>query len=287
MRVITPGFVTNHEIDGLLGGGHSGERHRQRLQEQGRLPEPRWLRRIDRFRVAVYPVFALAGLLDSLALAEDARERLSAASSAVLGSAAYDELAEALGNSIRYIRSVRGSALWELGAITRQLGELAEPALAEWEAVVREAAESLAAWGVLVSAEFGRVEEEGPVYAVSLSDGPREQFNRSCVAAGLHKGSQVGVEHVRVRGQGLDFVMPALQLHAAVTAPELDWSGVSSADWEEALTRTQRAAATASFDADYWNEGSPDSDNSPELRLPADVPSGREAARRLLAARGE
>jgi hypothetical protein len=285
MSIITPAFVTNHEIDALLGGGKSGERRRQRLQKQGRLPAPQWLRRIDRFRVAVYPVFTLAGLLDVMSEADDARERLAAVSASVLRSSAYELLAEALRESARALLAEREFPGWEFGAVAKRLAELSEPVVADWEAVVHEATERLSPWGVLLSADFGSIEEEGNVYVVSLANRPAERFNRPYVAAGLHRGSSVGVEHVRVRGQALDFVMPALELHTTTAVPELDWSEVSASDWEEIFTGAQEAAATASFDRGYWDE--PDlASSSSQFNLPAEVPSGREAARQLLTAQG-
>jgi hypothetical protein len=286
MSIIAPPFVTNHEIDAFLGGGSTGKRHRQRLQKNGSLPAPQWLGRIDRFRVGVYPAFALAGLVDTIADLPDAQQRLSRLSTRVLTSAAFRDLSEAVAQSARDVVGEHGVDEWEFGAVVRRLSDLATPAIEEWDDIVHEAAEGLAQWGIRLSHEFGSIESKaGGMYVVSLAEERQERFAPACVVAGLPRGSRVAVKHVGVMGRGLDYVIPTLETRSSTAATaDLDWSNVTDEAWADSLRATRADAQRFSFGADYWQDDA-SSGADTDYAMPPSLVSGREAAARLLTAR--
>ena len=285
---LAPAFVTHREIEGFLGGGAGGKRQRQRLQHRELLPEPFWLPRVDRTRIAIYPAFALAGLVNALAAAPDVKQRVRKQSTKVFDSAAFRELNEALQASAREV--LRAQQQWRFDAFVQYLGEIAEPVVVEWDAVVREAADALTPWGVTVSSEAGCVERRsGNTYFVLLSGERTERFSAERVAVPqMHKGSAVTVEHVRVMGDGLDVVMPALKTREPETtsAPDL-WDGITEQDWDDVLTAASAQADDFAFAHDYWRDDVATATPVSGFRLPLNPPSGREAAAQLLAQRAK
>lgn len=282
MSQVGPAFVTHHEIEAFLGGGASAKRQRQRLQDGRRLPEPHWLPRVDRFRTGVYPIFALAGLLDDLAHVPEAGRQISTLSTKVFGSAAFRDLSEALVEAVR--TAIAGPAAWRFDQALEQLAGSAGPALLAWGAVVADAHAQLETWGVRLSEEYGSVEgRAGGVYVVALEQ-RTDRFPALRVAAPLEQGRAVAVEHVSVIGSALDFVMPAVEIEQAPTdAEELDWSEVSDADWSAALSRARAHEGELSFDRGYWREDEPaELERGPFAAI--DATSGRRAAADLLAA---
>ncbi len=284
---LAPPFITHHELEAFLGGGAGGKRRRQRLQERELLPEAFWLPRIDRVRVAVYPTFALAGLVDALTGAPRAKERLRKLGQRVFSAAVFEEVSEAMNASVRDVVG-QGTGRWRFDVITQRMTDLAEPALLEWDAVVQEAVEELSRWGVTISHELGSVERRSEgVYVVSLGNGRLERFSPARVVAELHKGSAVAVEHIRVMGDGLDVVTPALQTretHAPGNAAELDWSEVTEKVWDEVVQAAASRASDCPFANDYWED---DGTRTADARfhVPPDALSGRKAAANLLATR--
>jgi hypothetical protein len=284
---LAPTFVTHHEIESFLGGGQRGKRHRQRLQARQQLPEPVWLSRIDRLRVGVYPAFALAGLVNALAGAPEAKQRLRQLSAKVFGSAAFYDLNDALETCVREV--LRTQQQWRFDSVIQRLGEIAEPAVVEWDTVVREAVEALTPWGISFSYELGCIERRsGRTYVVSLGNDRVERFSHERVAAPeMRKGCAVAVEHVRVLGDGLDVVLPALKTpETEPEAPDL-WESVTHEDWDAVLTTASARAEDFSFAADYWRDEAPVVESSPTFRLPLNAVSGREAAAKLLAQRAQ
>lgn len=284
---LAPPFITHHELETFLGGGAGGKRRRQRLQERELLPEAFWLPRIDRFRIAVYPAFALAGLLDALTAAPHARERLRDLGQKVFSAAIFEDVSEAMSASVREVVG-QGAGRWRLDAIAQRMTDLAEPALLEWDAVVQEAVEELSSWGVTISHELGSIERRsGGVYVVSLENERQERFSPARVVAGLHEGSAVAVEHVRVMGDGVDVVMPALQTHESHTTGKvarLDWSDVTEDAWDEVVQAAAARASDCSFANEYWED---DGNRTADARfqVPSGAISGRKAAANLLATR--
>lgn len=92
------------------------------------------LRRHD---LVVYPIFALAGLLDDLAHVPEAGRQISTLSTKVFGSAAFRDLSEALVEAVR--TAIAGLAAWRFDQALEQLAGSAGPALLAWGAVVADA----------------------------------------------------------------------------------------------------------------------------------------------------
>jgi len=285
MAQALPAFVTHHEIETFLGGGPRAQRQRQRLQQAHRLPAPHWLPRVDRIRTGVYPMFAVAGLLDGVLQAPRALERIERLTAKVFASAAFQDLAAGLQQSVAEVVHAQRLPVWRFDTVVQRLADLAEPAVLEWGAVVSDAEDELAEWGVRFSSEFGRVDRRSAdMYVIALTE-RKERFSSNRVAAPMHKGSAVAVEHVTVMGTGMDFVMPALETHATLTeSPGLDWSAVTDGDWSETLLDTQRRAQAFSFDAAYWDSDRPREAVATSFSL-AGAASGRRAAAELLAHR--
>lgn len=283
MSQAPPAFITHHEIETFLGGGKGAKRQRQRLQEDHRLPEPHWLARVDRFRTGIYPTFALAGLIDAVVQAPRALDRMQRLSAKVFASVAFRELTVALHQSITEVLHAQGPDGWRFDTVVQRLGALAEPVVLEWDGLVGEAEDQLVQWGIRFSSEFGSVERRSAdMYVIALAE-RKERFSANRVAAPMHKGSAVAVEHVMVMGTGMDFVMPAVATHTTVAeSAQLDWSAVTESDWNDALIAAERRAQAFSFDADYWAN---DAQGTARPGLLAGAPSGRQAALELLASR--
>jgi hypothetical protein len=199
-----PSFVTNHELDLFLGGGAAGQRQRLRLQKSGLLPAPMNIGRVKRFNIAVFPRFALAGLVRELATIPRATDEMAKVAASVFASPTFEELREALRET------ARGLDTWDFDYLVRGVADHAPDAVGEWALTVAEAEHELAdRFNILLATETGVITKTiGDAHLVALDGGGVEQVPSLRVVAVAEKGRAVALERVRVKAQELDYVMP-------------------------------------------------------------------------------
>jgi hypothetical protein len=271
-------------METFLGGGKKAKRQLQRLRKERRLPEPYWLPRLDRQRTAIYPIFALAGLIGGRTVSSDLWDRVSQLRNEVFASAAFHEMTEAFLRAVADLRYELGPFVWHFDAALCRLGETAGPAVAEWGSIVEEAEGQLENWGVRFSSELGSVESTPDQECVVAVAEHREHFPLNRVASPVPSGGVVAIQHVVVLDRGMDFVLPTIDMNLASGGPELDWSAVTFDEWESAISTPNENARSYSFERSYWEDGTaPESSGAPFSF--AGIPSGREAAERLLRSR--
>jgi hypothetical protein len=199
-----PSFLTNHELDRFLGGGDAGQRQRQRLRHDHLLPMPAELGKIRRFNVALFPRFALAGLVRDLARIPDATQTMAAVSQRALGSKSFVEVSAAVRESARALSE------WSFDALVEGVVERAADAVQEWDEVVGSAEGELTErLGISFIIEVGvikRVLDE--ICMVSLATGRVERVPCTRVAAGVQKGHAVALARVNVLSKEMGYVMP-------------------------------------------------------------------------------
>lgn len=207
MKTIAPTFITNREVDLFLGGGERGQRQRQRLRHGNMLPMPAELGRVQRFNIAVFPRFALAGLMKELSGLTGATACLAVLSRDAFRVAAFSQLAEA----VRASAQKMDSNSWRFDLLVDEVGERAEAAVAEWDACIHAAETELQErFDIGFSTEFGVVESvTSAICIVSLSAGGIRRFPLGRMAAPMEKGRAVAIESVRMMGNEMNFVMPS------------------------------------------------------------------------------
>ncbi|HEY5342361.1 MAG TPA: hypothetical protein VIJ66_01730 [Solirubrobacteraceae bacterium] len=199
-----PGFLTNHELDLFLGGGTAGQRQRLRLRKDQLLPEPAELGRVRQFNIALFPRFALAGLVRELASISQASETMGVLTARVLRCAAFEEVSMA-------VRESAGSlGVWSFDALIQGVLERAEDAVREWDEVVQRAEVELAErLRISFSTELGVIERvANDVCVVSLDSGGVERVPSIRVAAVAEIGRAVALERVNVLAKEIGYVMP-------------------------------------------------------------------------------
>lgn len=201
----TPPFLTNREIDTFLGGGAAGTRHRQRLHQDGVLPEAKNLGRVQQFNLLIYPRFALAALLDEFRELPKAERTIAMLHRRAFRSSAFREVS----NALRMAAGELGA--WRFDELVERTGLFAEDALMTWNEVVEEAESHLhERFNIGFSSDLGIVQDLRPgICVVSFEDGA-ERFPRNRLAAPLEKGHAVAVERVKVMGSEQDFLMPSM-----------------------------------------------------------------------------
>lgn len=205
MSIFSPTFITNREVDHFLGGGERGPRKRQRLRNDNQLPVPAQIGRVRRFNIALFPRFALVGLVGGLS-------RLPGASDAVMR---FSQRAFELGAFAHLADAVRASASemddWRFDVLLSQVAHRAEPALREWSNCIASYESELEReFGIGFETVPGTIERvESGLCVVLLQDGVVERFVPDRVAVPVVKGCPVAIERVRVAGSEMGFVMPA------------------------------------------------------------------------------
>lgn len=248
--VATPGFLTNRELDRL-----SRRRTRERWQAKGLLGEPLWAR-ADRRKVALYPELVLTRFVIGVSgepEEEGVLARVGACVDGLARSAAFEAVADAVALVMR-----RGTEI-DLRTLAAGAAEAAPGALEEYHGLLLAATEELAADGVVLAPELGRVVSIGRTGCVlALGEIERSYPLRDAVSD-LIVGERIVVDHVGVLGRERDFLVPALgeetttRTTEGVAMTELDWSEVSEADWEGAIVAA-RASAAQHDDTDYWQD---------------------------------
>jgi hypothetical protein len=205
MQTLSPAFVTNREVDLFLGGGERGPRKRQRLRNAMLLPWPAELGRVRRHNIAVFPRFALVGLMNEFGQLPGAAQCLRALTQSAFGMAAFTQLAEAV------LSSAREMDTWRFDLLVDNVLERAEPAVYQWNACVDAAERELQArYDIGFSTALGAVERAASgICVVSLDAGGTERFPLERVAIPVEKGRAVAIERVRVMGTEMNFVMPS------------------------------------------------------------------------------
>jgi hypothetical protein len=205
MDASAPTFITNRELDLFLGGGERGPRKRQRLRRENRLPHPADIGRVNRINVAIFPRFALAGLVGDLTRLNGASECLTALTQQAFALRVFSQLADAV------LVSVRAMDGWRFDQLVDDVGERAQPAVAEWNAAISAAESELhQRFGIVFSTAFGVVEHiNSGICVVSLTEGGSQTFEADRVAAPVEKGRAVAIERVRVMDSETNFVLPS------------------------------------------------------------------------------
>lgn len=205
MRITLPTFITNREVDLFLGGGERGPRKRLRLRDEKLLPRPAELGRVRRYNIAVFPRFALVGMMPGLGQLSGAAQCLGSLTQRAFGLGAFSQVADAVRASAREMDS------WRFDLLVDNVMERAEPAVAEWSACVDAAERELhERFDIGFSTALGVVERVASgIYLVSLEEGGTQRFPAERMAAPVEKGRAVAIERVRVMGNALDFVMPS------------------------------------------------------------------------------
>ncbi len=234
----SPGFLTNHELDRFLGGGDAGQRQRQRLRHDHLLPVPAQLGKVRRFNVALFPRFALAGLIRDLARIPDATDVMAAVTARTLDSAPLAELSAAVRESARAL------TVWSFDALVEGVVERAPQAVQEWDEVVSSAERDLTArLGILFISELGVIDRVmNDICRVSLASGRVELVPSGRVAAAAREGHAVVLERVNVLSKEMGYVMP---LEAAPDKDELalaSWFAQMAAPESEGVAAEQHVS---------------------------------------------
>jgi len=200
-----PTFLTHRELDLFLGGGERGPKKRQRLRRETLLPDPADLGRVKRINIAMFPRFALAGLVGDLTRLDGAPECLSDLTRQALGLRVFSQLTKAV------LVSVRAMDGWRFDQLIDDVGELAQPAVAEWNACINAAESELhQRFGIAFSTACGVIERvNSGICVVSLAEGGSQTFDADRVAAPVDKGRAVAIERVRVMDSEMNFVLPS------------------------------------------------------------------------------
>jgi hypothetical protein len=162
-----PTFLTHRELDLFLGGGERGPKKRQRLRRENLLPDPADLGRVKRINIAMFPRFALAGLVGDLTRLDGAPECLSDLTRQALGLRVFSQLTKAV------LVSVRAMDGWRFDQLIDDVGDLAQPAVAEWNACINAAESELQQrFGIAFSTACGVIERvNSGICVVSLAEG--------------------------------------------------------------------------------------------------------------------
>jgi len=205
MDTAAPTFITNRELDVFLGGGERGPRKRQRLHREHLLPDPMQIGRVNRINIAMFPRFALAGLVGDLTRLDGAPECLTALTRQAFALGMFGQLADAVRLSARAMDA------WRFDQLVDEVAERAQPAVAEWNAAVSAAEHELhQRFGIAFSTAFGVVQRvNSGLCIVSLTEGGSQSFPADRVAAPVEKGRAVAIERVRVMDSEMNFVMPS------------------------------------------------------------------------------
>jgi hypothetical protein len=205
MDVAAPTFITSRELDVFLGGGERGPKKRQRLHREHLLPDPARIGRVNRINIAMFPRFALAGLVGDLTRLTGAPECLTTLTRHAFDLGLFSQLADAV------LVSAKAMDAWRFDQLVEDVVEHAQPAVAEWNAAVSAAEHELhQRFGITFSTAFGVVERvNSGLCIVSLTEGGSETFDADRVAAPVEKGRAVAIERVRVMDSEMNFVMPS------------------------------------------------------------------------------
>jgi hypothetical protein len=206
MDTAAPTFITTRELDVFLGGGERGPKKRQRLSREHLLPSPAQLGRVNRINIAMFPRFALAGLVGDLKRLNDATECLTALTERTFRVALFSQLADAVRLSVKDMDEG-----WRFDRLVADVVEHAQPAMAEWNSAVSNAEHELhQRFGITFSTAFGVVERvSSGLCIVTLADGGSETFDADRMATPVEKGRAVAIERVRVMDNEMNFLMPS------------------------------------------------------------------------------
>jgi len=206
-----PTFLTHRELDLFLGGGERGPKKRQRLRREN----------------------LLVGDLTRL---DGAPECLSDLTRRALGLRVFSQLTKAV------LVSVRAMDGWRFDQLIDDVGELAQPALAEWNACINAAESELhQRFGIAFSTAFGVIERvNSGICVVSLAEGGSQTFDADRVAAPVDKGRAVAIERVRVMDSEMNFVLPS-----TVDIPDAQDRELAS--WFSKMMAAPTAAPTPTF----------------------------------------
>ena len=233
-----PAFLTNHELDRFLGGGDSGSRQRQRLRQAHLLPTPVEVGKVRRFNIAVFPRFALAGLVRDLGTIPHATETMEAVTKKALRSNAFTEVCAAVRESALALQT------WSFNELVQGVAERAADAVREWDEVVGSAERQLAEeLGISFATEFGVVERVvNNICLVKLDSGALEHVPCTRVAAAAEKGHAVALERVKVLSKELGYLMP-------LERTTLDADDIALASWFAGMTAPASGAESTIAEA--------------------------------------
>lgn len=239
MDAAAPTFITSRELDVFLGGGERGPKKRQRLHREHLLPDPARIGRVNRINIAMFPRFALAGLVGDLTRLYGAPECLTTLTRQTFGLTVFSQLADA----VRL--SAKGMDGWRFDRLVADVAEHAQSAVAEWNAAVSAAEHELhQRFGISFSTAFGVVQRvNSGLCIVSLTEGGSETFDADRVAAPVEKGLAVAIERVRVMDSEMNFVMPS-------TADVPDSEERELASWLVGMMAAPTAEAATPFPHD-------------------------------------
>ena len=163
---------------------------------------PAELGKVRRFNIALFPRFALAGLVRDLARIPDATDVMAAVTARALGSAAFAEVSAAVRESARALN------VWSFDALVEGVVERAADALQEWDEVVSSVERALTErLGISFISELGVIERVvNDICRVSLASGRVEFVPCGRVAAA--EGNTVVLERVNVLSKEMGYVMP-------------------------------------------------------------------------------
>lgn len=217
-----PALVTHFEVARALGS----DRTRQRWEQDGLLPSPRWIRGFGR-ALGLYPGVVLA----RIAAGRDAGEleesvaAMVTQSRALLRSPVFDEAADRIGLELERFSSFGLtvdllSNLQTAGILRRLLEGSAEVAQSSLSA------------GISFEHTFGHLLRQSDDGAVVVTRrGSNETFGESDVLGRSTVGGRVSVERVRVGPRSRDYVLPALP----ASEPDARQEAITDAEWEQAF----------------------------------------------------
>lgn len=228
-----PGFVTNHELDRFLGGGDAGARQRQRLRHDHVLPMPAELGKVHRFNIALFPRFALAGLVRDLADIPGATDIMEETTAKALKSRVFSAVGKAV------LESARALSDWSFTVLVEGVVEREPEAVQEWDEMVgtaeRELQERL---GISFDSELGVIEKvEDNLCRVGLVSGRVELVPCGRVVVSAEEGHAVVLERVNVLSKEMGYLMP---LETALDKDEL-----ALGSWFARMSAPEPAAAVA------------------------------------------
>jgi hypothetical protein len=232
-----PTFITSRELDVFLGGGERGPRKRQRLHREHLLPAPARIGRVNRINIAMFPRFALAGLVGDLTRLAGAPECLTALTRHAFDLGVFSQLADAV------LLSAKTMEAWRFDLLVEDVVVRAQPAMAEWNEAVSAAEHELhQRFGISFSTAFGVVERvSSGLCIVSLTEGGSQTFDVDRVAAPVELGRSIAIERVRVMDNEMNFVMPSI-----IELPSNDERELSS--WLVGMMTTAAEAAPPEVD---------------------------------------
>jgi hypothetical protein len=259
-----PSFITHRELDLALGGGSRGARQRQRLHSHGALPDPCWIRH-DRDKIGIYPEFVVVGLLHGVYKQQSGIEALrevAAWTERLFRTSAFESIQTAASDALAAVRNT-----WNLEVFIELVLNEQQSAYDEFSGLVTGYEHKLLNFGFEFDRQFGCIHEIRPDAYVVWRDG-EEALEQSIVketaVAPFEQGSYIAIEEVRGLGLARQFLMPLIGEFNSKTisspAPQSEdelWAGVPDTAWEAMFREAKAAAATFSFDDDYWHETAP------------------------------